>query len=344
MAGRFRFSFGPWNISEGADPFGPTVRKSVAFNKKLTMYKKLGFDAVQFHDDDAVPGMDDLTPAQIVRKATAVRKALEKHGLVAEFVAPRLWEDPRTIDGAYTANDPKVRRYARERSRRMLDIAHALGTKLVVLWYAREGTYIREAKDSKVAIDRLVDALNDMLDYAPDLRIAIEPKPNEPMDQAYVPTTGHAIAIGNLTKDPSRMGVNIESAHAILAGLDPSDEMGFALAHNKLYTVHLNDQNGLKFDEDKSFGSVDLRRAFNQVRILDQHDFGKNGEFVGLDVKAMRTQKAAVATKHLSNSRAIFMRLLKISRSLNAKKMDALIKQRDYEELDLYIMTALMGG
>jgi len=343
MAGRFRFSFGPWNIHEGADPFGPTVRKTVSFGKKLGMYKKLGFDAVQFHDDDAVPGMDDLTPAQIPRKAKAVKKMLDTHGLVAEFVAPRLWEDPRTVDGAYTANAAGVRRYARERSRRMLDIADALGAKLVVLWFAREGTYLREAKDSKLAIDRIVSALNDMLAYAPNLRIAIEPKPNEPMDQAYVPTTGHAIALGMLTDDPDRIGVNIETAHVILAGLDPSDEMGFALAHDKLWTVHLNDQSGLKFDEDKSFGSVDLRRAFNQVRILDKYDFGRRGEFVGLDVKAMRTQKAPVATKHLSNSRTIFLRLLKISRSLKDKKVDELIRQRDYEELDLYIMKALLG-
>ena len=343
MAGRFRFSFGPWNIHEGADPFGPTVRDSVTFRKKLGMYKKLGFGAVQFHDDDAVPDLDKLSPAQIARRAKAVKDALDGHGLVAEFVAPRLWEDPKTVDGAYTSNSASARRYAKERSRRMLDIADALGTRLVVLWYAREGTYIREAKDSKVAVDRLVGSLNDMLDYNPRVRIAIEPKPNEPMDQAYIPTTGHALALGALTNAPDRMGVNIETAHVILAGLDPSDEMGFALAHDKLWTVHLNDQSGLKFDEDKSFGSVDLRRAFNQVRILDKHDFGRRGEFVGLDVKAMRTQKASVATKHLSNSRTIFMKLLKISRSLNDRKIDALIKARDYEELDLYIMKSLLA-
>ncbi len=343
MAGKFRFTFGPWNIHEGADPFGPMVRKSVSFRKKLGMYKKLGFDGVQFHDDDAVPDMDKLKPAQIVRKAKAVRRALEGQGLVAEFVAPRLWEDPRTVDGAYTANSASVRRYARDRSRRMLDIVEALGTRLVVLWLAREGTYLREAKDSKVAVDRIAEALNDMLEYAPQVKIAIEPKPNEPMDQAYIPTTGHAIALGMLTIDPSRIGVNIESAHALLAGLDPSDEMGYALAHGKLWSVHLNDQNGLKFDEDKSFGSVDLRRALNQVRILDKHNYGRKGEFVGLDVKAMRTQKAAVATKHLSNSRTIFLKLLKLSRSLSDRKMDAMIKARDYEELDLYIMNALLG-
>jgi len=142
--------------------------------------------------------------------------------------------------------------------------------------------------------------------------------------------------------DPKRVGVNIESAHAILAGLDPSDEMGFALSFGKLWTVHLNDQNGLKFDEDKTFGSVDLRRAFNQVRILDAHGYGRRGEWVGLDVKAMRTQKAP-AVKHLSNSRTIFQKLLAVSRSLSARKMQALVAARDYEELDLYLVKSLMG-
>jgi xylose isomerase len=343
MAGEYHFSFGPWNIHEGADPFGPTVRETIAFAEKLKLYKKLGFDAVQFHDDDAVPDMDNLSPEQIIKKAKEVRNMLDGEGLAAEFVAPRLWEGVKTIDGAYTSNDPACRAYAKERSRRTLDIAAALDCKLVVLWLAREGTYIREAKDSKVAVERIVEAINDMLAYNPDVKIAIEPKPNEPMDQAYIPTTGHAVAVGYLTNDPNRVGVNIETAHVILAGLDPSDEMGFALAYNKLFTVHLNDQSGLKFDEDKSFGSVDLRRALNQVRILDKYDYGKAGEFVGLDVKAMRTQKRDVATKHLSNSRTVFLKLLDLVRSLDQKKVDELIAERDYEELDLLIINHLMG-
>jgi len=343
MAGEYRFSFGPWNIHEGADPFGPTVRDTVKFGKKLKMYKQLGFEGVQFHDDDAVPDMDDLSPKQIVQKAEEVRDMLQGEGLVAEFVAPRLWEDARTIDGAYTSNEPACREYAKQRSRRTIDIADALDAKLVVLWLAREGTYIREAKDSKVAVERIVEAIDDMLAYNPRVKIAIEPKPNEPMDQAYIPTTGHAVAISYLASEPERVGVNIETAHVILAGLDPSDEMGFALACDKLYTVHLNDQNGLKFDEDKSFGSVNLRRAFNQVRILDQYDYGRGGEFVGLDVKAMRTQKQEVATKHLSNSRTIFLRLLELVRSLDQDKVGGLIAERDYEELDMLIINHMMG-
>jgi len=343
MAGTFRFSFGPWNIHEGADPFGPPVRAALAFDRKLALYKKLGFGAVQFHDDDAVPGLNRLAAPRIARAAAALRKKLDRHGLAAEFVAPRLWEDPRTIDGGYTSNDPACRRYALERSLKAVDIAGELGTDLIVLWLAREGTYLREAKDSRQAVERIVEAIDAMLARSPTVRIAIEPKPNEPMDHTYIPTVGHAIALGMLASDPKRVGGLIESAHAILAGLDPSDEMGYALAHGKLWSVHLNDQNGLKFDQDKSFGSVDLRRAFNQVRVLDKHGYGRKGEWVGLDVKALRSQKAAAATKHLSNSREVFLALLQVSRGLDDARVSRLIAARDYEELDRLIIRSLMG-
>lgn len=339
----YRFSFGPWNIHQGADPFGPPCRPPVKFDDKLSVYKELGFDAVQFHDDDAVPELDDLSPAQIRAEAQEMKRKLENNGLVAEFVAPRLWEHPLTIDGAFTANDPRARIYALERTKKTADIGREMGTNLMVLWLAREGTYMREAKDAVKATQWLLEAINAILDYDPDLRIAIEPKPNEPMDLAYIPTMGHGLALGMQSNDPDRIGVLMESAHAILAGLDPADEISFALAFDKLWSVHLNDQNGLKFDQDRSFGSVDLRRAFNQVRVLDENDYWKVG-MVGLDVKAVRTQPAGIATKHLRNSLQTFLRLVEVVRSLDRQTMDEMIAARDYEELDLFILNNLMGN
>ena len=162
------------------------------------------------------------------------------------------------------------------------------------------------------------------------------------MDLAYIPTIGHALALGNATIDPERVGCLVESAHAILAGLDPSDEMTFALVFNKLYSVHLNDQNGPKYDQDRSFGAVDLRRVFNQVRVLDENRFFEKG-IVGLDVKAVRTQPSKIATKHLRNSIQIFLRLVEIVRSLAGAKIDELTATNDCEELDWLILNSLMG-
>jgi xylose isomerase len=335
----YRFTFGPWNISTGADPFGPPARNEVAWAEKIRSYKKLGFDGVQFHDDDVVPA--DLDGPAIQKGVAEVRKILDGEGLFCEFIAPRLWEHPQTIDGAYTANSAADRKYALDRSKRAVDIANGLGCRDLVLWLAREGTYIREAKDPIASVGRIVDAVNALLEYDKKIRILGEMKPNEPMDQAYLPTPGHFLALCYRTADPSRVGVLIESAHSILAGLDPSDDMANALWHGKLWSVHLNDQNGLKYDQDKMFGSVDLRRAFNTVWVLERS--GYDG-CVGLDVKAMRSTRAEVQLKHLSNSRDMFLRLLDVVRRVDTKKVEAFRAARDYEGLERYVLWHLMGA
>ena len=339
----YRFSFGPWNISEGGDPFGPDSRAIFPHEKKFALYRQLGFEGMQFHDDDVVPGLDGLTAEQILRKAGEVKTILDHEGLTPEFVAPRLWFAEQTVDGGYTSNSATDRAYAWERTKKCIDIARAINCKAIVLWLAREGSYIREAKDAKVAYDRLLEAINKMLAYDPAIEVWIEPKPNEPTDQAYVPTIGHAIALSYASNDHKRVKGLIESAHAILAGLDPSDEMGFALAHDKLGSVHLNDQNGLKFDEDKNFGAVNLRAAFNVVRVLEENGYCRRGEFVGLDVKTMRPQRGCPVTEHLKNSRAFFLLLLEKVRTLDRKLVQQYRDARDYEALECYTLKHLMG-
>ncbi len=337
----YRFSFGPWNISTGADPFGPPARKEMEYARKLKAYRELGFDAVQFHDDDIVPA--DLDWQATLKGVAEVKKILDGEGLFVEIIAPRLWEDPRTVDGAFTSNDPAERKYAIDRSKRCVDLAREVGCKNYVLWLAREGTYIREAKCAKTAVSRILDAWNAILEHDPEIRVLGEAKPNEPMDQAYLPTVGHMIGVCYRTADPARSGVLIESAHSILAGLDPADDMAYALHHEKLWSVHLNDQNGLKYDQDKVFGSVDIRRAFNQVRVLEESGFGQNGECVGLDVKAMRTTSFEESMYHLAHSKTMFLRLLDIVRGLDRSKIEEFRAHRRYEQLEMYILNELMG-
>ena len=99
-------------------------------------------------------------------------------------------------------------------------------------------------------------------------------------------------------------------------------------------------QNGLKYDQDKVFGSVDLRRAFNTVWVLERSSFDG---CVGLDVKAMRTTRSGDQTKHLVNSREMFLRLLDVVRSVNVEQVEEYRSERDYEGLERYILGKLMG-
>src|SRR5580658_8943756 len=343
MPQKYKFCFGPWNISEGTDPYGPPTRPPQTFDWKLAAMRKLGFDAMMFHDDDVVPDIDTKSPAQIHRETKEVKKKLSDAGLAAEMVAPRLWFSSNTIDGAYTSNNPKHRQYAIDRSLRTIDIAKILGTDLIVLWLAREGTYIRESKNAARSVEYLVQALDKMLAYDKRARLAIEPKPNEPMDHAYIPTIGHALAIAQLTRDPKLVGGVIESAHAILAGLDPADEIEFALTFGKLWSLHLNDQNGLKFDQDKPFGSANLRVAFNQVRALERNQYGSKGEFVCFDVHPFRPTKTEHWLAHLDNSRRTFLRLVEKSRTYDEARAQTLIADRNYQALDQLVLEHLLG-
>ena len=165
----YRFSFGPWNIHEGADPFGPPIRPTVPFDKKLEAYQRLFRRAVP--DDDAVP---DLTIGAANRGRARALKAARQPGLAAEL--RRAWA-PLTVDGAYTANDPVARAYARERSHKMLDIAQALGTGLS--WCgAREGTCARQRRrPRRICSPRRLTTCRQRRGG-----FAVEPKPNEPMD------------------------------------------------------------------------------------------------------------------------------------------------------------------
>lgn len=340
---RFKYSVGPWNVHNGGDSYGPAVRNEISFEDKVKKFAELGFSAVQFHDDDAVVNINDLSIEEIKEEARKVKAMLDKYGLAAEFVAPRLWMDKHTIDGGFMSTSLEDREYAMYRAYRSIDIARELGCDKIVLWLAREGTLCAESKSPVDATKQLIDAINKMLAYDATIKILIEPKPNEPIDRSICGTIGHVMGVSAATTDPQRVGGLLESAHAILAGLDPAHEIGFGLAMGKLWGVHLNDQNGIKFDQDKSFGVENLRQAFNQIKVLLENNYGSNGEYVGLDVKAMRTTKDEDGYKHLVNS-------LKIAKALEEKALrfdydfqKKCVENRDFEALEMYVMNLLMG-
>ncbi len=340
---RFKFSVGPWNVHTGADSYGPATRKDIPFEEKVKKFSEMGFSAIQFHDDDAVPNLNELTEEEIREEARKLKKLLDKYNMAAEFVAPRLWMDPHTIDGGFMSTSKEDRDFAMWRAKRSIDIANELGTDMLVIWLAREGTLCAESKSPVWATRQLIEAINEMLRYDSNIRVVIEPKPNEPIDRSICGTMGHVMAISAATIDPSRVGGNLESAHAILAGLDPSHEIGFALAMNKLWTVHLNDQNGIKFDQDKSFGVENLRQAFNQIKVLMENNYGSNGEYVGLDVKAMRTTTDEDSYKHLENSLKIVQALEDKAARFDYGFQKKCVENRDFEGLEMYVMNLLMG-
>jgi xylose isomerase len=285
-----RFSFGIWTVGwQGVDVFGGAVRPPMAADRAVRKLAELGAYGVNFHDNDVFDF--DATPAERDERIGAFRKALGETGLVVTTATTNLFAHPMFKDGAFTANERSVRRFALSKVMRNLDLAAELGAKTYVFWGGREGAESGAAKDIRVALDRYAEGLNLLSSYVLeqgyDIRFAIEPKPNEPRGDILLPSIGHALAFINALEHPDLVGVNPEIGHEEMASLNYAHGIAQAMWHGKLYHIDLNGQTGPRYDQDLRFGAGNARGAFWVVDTLLQG--GYDGP-VHFDYKPPRTE------------------------------------------------------
>ena len=286
-----KFSFGLWTVGwQGTDVFGPSSRALLDPVDATYKLAELGAAAVTFHDDDLVPD-DDKRDAVLER----FEKALADTGLAVEMVTTNLFGHPVFKEGALTANNREVRRYALAKALRNVDLAASLGAKTFVLWGGREGAEHGAAKDVQAALDRYSESLNLLCAYVKDqgydMRFALEPKPNEPRGDILLPTIGHALALIAELDDPDMVGLNPEVGHEEMAGLNFAHGISQALWHDKLFHVDLNGQHGPRFDQDLRFGAGNVRGAFWTVDALLGAGTGKAYDgYVHFDFKPPRAE------------------------------------------------------
>jgi xylose isomerase len=285
-----KFTFGLWTVGwQGRDPFGDATRPALDPVETVTRLAELGAYGVTFHDDDLIPfGSDDAARESHIKR---FRQALDATGMKVPMATTNLFTHPVFKDGAFTANDRDVRRYALRKTIRNIDLAAELGATTYVAWGGREGAESGAAKDVRVALDRLKEAFDLLGDYVVsqgyDLRFAIEPKPNEPRGDILLPTVGHALAFINELAHADRVGVNPEVGHEQMAGLNFPHGIAQALWHGKLFHIDLNGQSGIKYDQDLRFGAGDLRQAFWLVDLLESAGYEGPKHF---DFKPPRTE------------------------------------------------------
>jgi len=265
------FSFGIWTVGwQGVDVFGGAVRPPMAADRAVRKLAELGAYGVNFHDNDVFDFEASATERD--ERISAFRKALEETGLVVTTATTNLFSHPMFKDGAFTANEREVRRFALAKVMRNLDLAAELGARVYVFWGGREGAESGAAKDIRVALDRYAEGMNLLSQYVLDqgyqIRFAIEPKPNEPRGDILLPSIGHALAFINSLAHPEIVGVNPEVGHEEMAGLNYAHGIAQALWHGKLFHIDLNGQHGPRYDQDLRFGAGNVRGAFWVVDTL----------------------------------------------------------------------------
>ena len=285
-----RFTFGLWTVGNpGRDPFGGPTREPLDPVDSVRKLAELGAWGVSLHDDDLVPwGTPALERDQIVSRFKA---ALEETGLGVGMATTNLFGHPAFKDGAFTSNDRGVRRAAIGKAMRSIDLGAELGAEVYVFWGGREGTEAAVAKDPRDALDRYREAIDVLADYVVDqgyeLRFAIEPKPNEPRGDIFLPTVGHALHFISTLNRPDMVGVNPEVAHETMAGLSFVHGVGQALWAGKLFHIDLNAQRIGRYDQDFRFGAEDLKEAFLLVRLLERAGYAGPRHF---DAHAYRNE------------------------------------------------------
>jgi xylose isomerase len=268
-----RFTFGLWTVGNpGRDPFGGPTREPLDPADSVRKLAELGAWGVSLHDDDLVPW--GTSPAERDPIVARFKAALDETGLGVGMATTNLFGHPAFKDGAFTSNDRGVRRAAIGKAMRSIDLGAELGAEVYVFWGGREGTEAAVAKDPRDALDRYREAIDVLADYVVEqgyeLRFAIEPKPNEPRGDIFLPTIGHALHfIGTLNR-PEMVGVNPEVAHETMAGLSFVHGVGQALWAGKLFHIDLNAQRIGRYDQDFRFGAEDLKEAFLLVRLLER--------------------------------------------------------------------------
>ena len=288
----YRFTFGLWTVGNpGRDPFGDPTRAALDPVESVHKLAELGAWGVSLHDNDLVPLG---TPAAEAEKiVTRFEAALEETGLGVGMATTNLFTHPAFKDGAFTSNDRGVRRAAIGKAMRAIDLGARLGAEIYDFWGGREGVEAGAAKDPRDALERYREAINTLAEYVVEqgyeLRFAIEPKPNEPRGDIFLPTVGHALHFITTLERPEMVGVNPEVAHETMAGLSVHHAVGQALWAGKLFHIDLNAQRIGRYDQDFRFAAEDLKEAFLLVRLLERAGYDGPRHF---DAHAYRTEDA----------------------------------------------------
>jgi xylose isomerase len=273
-----RFTFGLWTVGhKGNDPFGVETRPGLAPWDIVRKLAELGAYGVCFHDDDLLPPLASDSEREGIK--AEFRKALDETGMKVSMATTNLFTHPVFKDGAFTANDREVRRYALQKVMRAMDVGAELGAPVYVFWGGREGVEADAAKPARDALERYREAIDFLCEYVRDrgyaMRIALEPKPNEPRGDIFLPTVGHMLAFIERLEHPDMVGVNPEVAHETMAGLSFLHGVAQALWADKLFHIDLNAQRIGRYDQDFRFGAVGLKDAFFLVKLLE--DAGYDG-------------------------------------------------------------------
>ena len=328
---------GVWNLGPGTDPFGGPTRDSIPIFDRLPLLANAGITYYEAHDSEIL--------ASQVEEA---KKIADKLDLKCGMYTPSFFADPIFKDGAMTSNDASIRKLALENSKKAIDSALVLEAPTVVFWNGREGFDFVLTKNGRDAFKRLVEGFNQVAQYASEqgqgkVRLAVEPKPNEPRGNMYLATVGEVLyLISRLDASYQHLfGVNPETAHSRIAGLDYIWDVEMCIEAGKLFHIHLNSQDGQRYDQDFPFGYTEPLKDLALLVVLQ--DAGYEG-VIAFDIKAPRTDAQKDVTDIVTVSSQNLVWLWEKALAVDRSVIQGLRDERRNTAIAGYLAKALYGN
>jgi len=285
---QFKFSTGVWVFGPGVERFSPKgYREDYPIVKRIELASKVkGLQGLEFH-----------YPTEVSHEnLDEVKEALRKYDLKPVIIFPHIFHEPKWKRGALAALDETTRKEAVRISKETKDIAEELGAEMIGIWPGRDGFDYPFQVNYLKLWDNFINSLKEIVEYKPDIKVALEYKLEDPQSYLIMGNSGRAMAIiQEIGSD--NVGVNLEVAHALIARENVAETVVFLARRRRLFHLHLNDT-FRHFDNDLIFGSVNFVELMEMVYWLVEMNYDN---WFGIDVFPTVEDPADVVQESISN-------------------------------------------
>jgi len=259
---KFKIGVGLWCVNFAADRFLPGgYRSMLPLEQQLQMVSKIeGAESVDLHSSD----FEGITPKEVA-------KIVENSGLKIGTLNPNIFGDPIFKYGAFTNTDEKVRRKAIDLIKKTIDMAREIGVSTSSLWPGQDGYDYYFQNDYSYQWDSTISALQEICEYAPEIKVCYEYKPKEPRMYSFINNVGKALLLVNEV-GADNLGLTLDYGHSLFANENVADSLCLINRAGKLFHVHHNDAYG-KWDDDLIVGSVNIWSNLEFFWYLKQIDY-----------------------------------------------------------------------
>lgn len=213
----------------------------------------------------------DLNYPEHVQNYTTeqMKRNLEKNNLVANGVALRFRDE--FINGELGNANKEISDKALQLCKDACDYCREINGEVITIWLGFDGFDYSFQIDYERVWNQIRNYLEQIAEYAPDLKISVEYKPFQPRAYAFIDSFGIAMSMINEV-NKENLGITLDYCHMLMKHENPAYGASIIGSKGKLFGVHLNDGYGLN-DDGLMIGTSSLTKTIEFIYYTKLHSY-----------------------------------------------------------------------